>query len=275
MKIYSLSRVLVLPVVLISSIFLYLDYEHSNSLSIWIIVPVLLLVALYVFHGLIDHWWLKKFPVPFDPKLKQWLERYFPFYGIMNDNARTKFENRMTLYHDGRLFQKVGSELGDVGEDIKCMISAHGLLMSMNDSDYLIGDMDRIFLYKHPFPTPMYPYLHNVEVNIEDGVLIFSLEQMTNSILFPKDYFNIAYYAYGVALSEISPKKYDVEVETSLDRFGEIMSITVETMLQQIGLQDVNYKAIHMSLYFSHHESYKKVYTNNAIIFDDVFGTFF
>ncbi|MBK8348424.1 MAG: hypothetical protein IPL08_12655 [Saprospiraceae bacterium] len=120
-------------------------------------------------------------------------------YQQLHESDRSKFEYRMTLYIEGRLFSSVGSELRDVPEDIKCMVAAHGIEMCLGIDDYLIGDMDRIYLYKHPFPTPDFPFLHTVETNIEDGVIILSLEQLTNAVISPETHYNIGYHAYAEA----------------------------------------------------------------------------
>ena len=197
MHIHSITKVLALPLVLMGIVILYWGWNSGERLSILIMVPAVLLVVLYVFHGLFDHWWLSKFPIPFDPQLKSWLIKYFKPYGVMDAATQNKFEYRLGLYLNGRLFQSMGSEIREVPEDVKCMVAAHGVYMFLGKDDYLIGDIDRIFLYKHPFPSPDFPFLHNVEVNTEDGVIILSMEQLKNAVIDSSNYYNTAYHAYA------------------------------------------------------------------------------
>ena len=257
MHIHSFSKVLGLPLAILAVAIAYVSYEISGNISVWIFLPVMLLVVVYVLHGPIDHWWLSKYPVPLDPKLKDWLIKYFPYYHTLSAEEKEIFDYRMTLYLDGRLFKSVGSEQRDVPEDIKCMVAAHGILMSLHHKDYLIGDIDRIFLYKHPFPTPRHQYLHNVEVETEDGVIILSLEQLTNALIHPNDFINIGFYAY--AESFIATQKnitFPVFQEESWSAIETITSLSKDIITQQIGLNTINLTALHMACYFVHRERY-------------------
>lgn len=272
MRIHSFSKILGLPLALVAIVIAYLSYDLDGFISAWIFLPVILLVAVYVFHGPLDHWWLTNYPIPLDPRLKDWLHKYFPYYNNLNEKERELFDYRMILYLDARLFKSVGSEQRDVPEDIKCMIAAHGILISLHQKDYLIGDMDRIFLYKHPFPTPRNQYLHNVETDTEDGVIILSLEQLTLSILHPDKYFNIAFYAYAEAF--IATQKNKIYPEIKDDSWSEISIISGlsrEDIHKQIGLQEINLTALHVALYFVFRNPYKHHLPEYFNVFERVF----
>ena len=129
MRIHSISKVLGFPIVLLTLGILYQSWSSNSSLSAYLLVPAVLIVFLYVFHGPLDHWWLSRFPVPFDPKLKEWLDKYFAPYQKLDPENKKKFEYRSALYLDARLFKSVGSEWRDVPEDIKLMVAAHGIYM--------------------------------------------------------------------------------------------------------------------------------------------------
>ncbi|MGB4958959.1 MAG: zinc-dependent peptidase [Saprospiraceae bacterium] len=259
MQIHSISKLLALPLILIAVVIMYLSYHQYFDVSIYIFIPVTLLVVLYVSHGPFDHWWLSKFPIKFDQNLKAWLTKYFKPYYRLESTLANKFEYRMTLYLEGRLFKAVGSELKEVPEDVKCMIAAHGLNMTLGLDDYLIGDFDRIFLYNHPFPSPDHPYLHTVETNTEDGMIILSLEQATNALLFPEDYYNVVYHGYAEALIHSMD---DILLPDCSDTWDEVLAIshwTKEVILSQTGLKEISILAVHISLYFSFPEAYKVV----------------
>jgi MtfA peptidase len=257
MQIHSFSKVLALPIIFITVVIMYFSYNKPSETSIFILIPVILLVAIYVFHGPLDHWWLSKFPLKFDQKLREWLQKYFEPYNQLDDEFKKLFETRLTLYMAGRLFQSVGAELRNVPEDIKCMVSAHGVMVGLGHKDYLIGDMDRIFLYKHPFPTPDIPFLHSVEVNTEDGVIILSLEQLTNAVLFPSDYYNVGYHAYAEAFLAVHKDLLYPDVTDSWDLITKISNWDQQTILKQTGLESLNLRHIHITLYFSKPDQYK------------------
>jgi hypothetical protein len=258
--IHSITKVLSLPLILILAAMLYNGWSSGNQLSVYLIIPVALLVALYTFHGVIDHWWLTKFPVPFDPKLKDWLTKHFPPYVVLDDELKKKFEFRLGLYINGRLFQSVGKEMRDVPEDIKCMVAAHAVNMTLGIDDYLIGDTDRIFLYKHPFPTPKFPFLHNVETDTEDGVIILSLEQLVNAIIRPDLYYNTAYHAYAEAIMFVNNKtEFPSFPEQTWSDIQNISGWNNETICRQTGYQSVPLQTVHSTIFFTMPQKYKMI----------------
>lgn len=258
MQIHSISKVLSFVLILIGGAIVYFGYSVHHQLSVYIFVPVVFLVVLYVFHGPLDHWFISKYPLKFDTRLREWLIKYFPPYQKMSPEERSLFEYRLTLYMDGRLFQSVGSEMKAVPEDIKCMVAAHGVWMGLGQKDYLLGEMDRIYLYKHPFPTPSFQFLHTVEVNTEDGVIILSLEQLTNAVLYPSDYYNIAYHAYAEAFMFTQKGIIYPDLDMTWAMIEQVSTWSKERFLEQTGMPELSTLPVHISLYFSMPESYQK-----------------
>ncbi|MEZ4909842.1 MAG: zinc-dependent peptidase [Saprospiraceae bacterium] len=267
---YSLSKLLSLPLVILAAIIFF--YAGDGTLSIWIFLPVLLGVALYVFHGPIDYWGMQHFPPKFDPKLLDWLIKNFPQYNEMFENDQKLFQNRLVLYIDSRLFQSVGSELRDVPFDIKAMISAHAVLMGLHHKDLLIGDFDRIFLYKHPFYTPDKKYLHTVETNTEDGVIILSLEQAVNSILSPKHYYNIVFHAYAEAyIFLLGTDSFGDDFSSTMDDAIYEMGFSPAELRTQLGEEILNPIALHITFYFAYSSKYREKFPFQARNLDSIF----
>ncbi len=200
MKIYNLDKIIYLPLVLIAALILYLGESTGNrDMTIWIFVPVVFMVITYLFSPQINFWWHKKYPIPLDPKVRQWLQGYSPFYQSLSSDDQEKYDTRLNLYIEGREFKSVGREVRDVPEDVKGMIGSIPIMMGLHEDDFLIGDWDRVYLYKHPFPSPAYQYLHTVEVNHEDLVIIFSLEHLLPGLVRPQECYNIAIQAFAEA----------------------------------------------------------------------------
>ncbi len=179
---------------------IYLGYQSfmtpNYPYSIYAGIPLVGLMVLYLFRPQIDYWWLSKYPVKFDEKLGEFLRERNPFYASLTGEEKTKFENRLSLYMEGRDFKAVGREQRDIPYDFKAMISAIPIELTMNKEDFLLGDMDRIFVYKHPFPTPGKPYLHTMETHVTDGVIILSLEHFSAAEKNPEEHYNVAWHAY-------------------------------------------------------------------------------
>ncbi len=226
----------------------------------WLIfVPATLLVVLYVFHGPLDHWYLSKFPPLIDPILEKWLNSFFKAYPAFSERIRKRFNDRLMLYLDGRLFYSVGQEKHSLPEDIKCMIAAHGIHMSLGFEDYLIGDMDRIFLYKHPFPSPAHPALHNVEIHVEDGVILLSLEQLQGAVLYPEQYYNTAYHVYADAILATNPEINQELIPDDWSLVERISGWNRESIVSQIGLPSVSAKTVLVVLFFSMPEKFNSI----------------
>ena len=197
MSIHSISHVLMAPLALV---FIYLGYQSFTQLnypySIWMILPLTCLVMLYLFKGQLDYWWLTKYPVKFDEGLARFLMANNSYYENLKGEEKTKFETRLNLYMEGREFKAVGHEQRDVPYDLKALLSSIPVQLTMHKDDFLIGDMDRIFLYKHPFPTPGKQYLHALETHTTDGVIILSLAQFSAAEKEPDKHYNVAWHAY-------------------------------------------------------------------------------
>lgn len=232
----------------------YYSQEYNRDASIYVFIPVILAVSIYVFSGPLDHWWRTKFPLKLDEPIRKWLNKYFPPYVLFSDSQKVKFEERLTLYIEGRLFQAVGAEMEEVPYDFKAMIAAHGVHMALGFDDYLIGDMDRIYMYKHPFPTPKHHPLHSVEVDLEDGVIIINTEQLTNAVIFPDQYYNVAYHAYAESMIFVHKLK---NLPDSWHDLPLVNGFTPELVQHHVGMPVSNPSIAHVALFFTNPESYK------------------
>jgi hypothetical protein len=254
MQIHSLSRALVSVLLLMLLVLYYLYNYVDQKYSVYIFVPAIFGVLLYVFHGPIDHWYREKFPIPFDPKIEAWLVANFPAFSRFDVDQKKLFKDRLSLYTEARLFQSVGSELGEVPDDIQAMVAAHGVHMGLGFKDYLIGDMDRIFLYKHPFPSPMDHRLHSVETHVEDGTIILNTEQLINSIFKPDQFYNIAYHAYAEAMIDIHKMK---GLPDNWYKIMLVSGMSEAEITEQVGIPIPNPGVVHVTCYFSFPEQYK------------------
>ena len=254
MRIHSLSRILSLPIALSILTVLYVSYEleYQNAM-IWILFPLVIASAVVIFQGQIDFWWNERNPVPLDPPISDWLKKYDPYYTSLDPNQRQNYDNRLVMYMQGRAFVSVGREHHDVPNDIQAIIASNAVKMLMSKKDYLLGDMDRIYLYKHPFPTPRHQFLHTVETDIEDGVFIFSLEHLVPGMINPKEHYNIAMHGFAEAFQRVFPKEdFTYLDQITWDQIEEVGYHSKDKILKTIGFNQTDITTVAINHFFTH-----------------------
>ncbi|MDF1698411.1 MAG: hypothetical protein P1U56_21350 [Saprospiraceae bacterium] len=273
MRIYSLSKVLALPVILLLFLILYLEYGLQVSTGYWILLPAVLGVVLYISYGNIDFWFLKKFPVKLDKKVVDLLNQYIPFYRDLNAEDKKRYEAQLSTYISGRSFKSVGSELKNVPYDIRAMIATNAVQIAFYQEDILIGDFDRIFIYKHPFQSPKYKFLHTVETHAEDGVIIYSLEQLMPGITNPELHYNIGMHGYVEAFIKANPAA-PFPPRLNADWF-DVLAISGHSqkkILATVGFENVDMLVVLGTCYFTYPEEFKNRLPELNAELDVLFG---
>lgn len=240
---------------------MYMSYEMDMPyLMYYALIPLIILASLFTFHGQIDFWWSERNPVTLDPPIQFWLSKYDTYYQKLNEEQAKKYENRLVLYMEGRAFQSVGREMHDVPYDIQAIVASSGIKMMMGLDDYLIGDMDRIYLYKHPFPSPRFKFLHTVETDTVDGTFIFSLEHLIPGLIQPDLHYNIAMHGYVDAFIDLN-KDIDFHFlnDVSWESLESICPIRREKVLKTIGFNDVYKITVIINHYFTFSDKFKQV----------------
>ena len=274
MKIYSISKVLAFPFLLLTGFFLFQMFGSKAVDTVLIFIPVVFLTVIYTFHGQIDYWYLKKFPPLLDDKIKKWLITYSPYYNNLKSDQKKEFERRLVLYVEARAFQSVGSkELKEVPFDIKNIIASQAIKMCLGLDDFLIKDMDRIFLYKHPFPTPRFHHLHTVECDVEDGVLIFSSEQGLPGIVNPSLYYNIVLHGFAQAFVLLHPEINFPDVEQlTLQDLEKINGINLNLIKRTLGFEYIDILPVHIVAFFDFSEEYSQKFPKEHGVFCRIFN---
>jgi Mlc titration factor MtfA (ptsG expression regulator) len=238
------------PLMLILFISLYLAWEKDSGYALYVIPSALGLVILYIMHPQIDWWWYNKHPKELDEKVRQLLERHFPFYLELNPEQKTRFRKRMTLFPMAKEFMPRGFET--LPEDIKAMLAANTIMLTFGQKDYLLDKFQTIVVYPKPFPSPQFPRLfHAAEHFAEDGVLLFSAEQLMLGSLQAQQYFNIVLYE----LARIYPLHFPHLVlpelpANSWETLASISGFSKAIIEQTIGLPEPDIQAVAMCHFF-------------------------
>ena len=198
MQIHSVTRFIAAPFILALVYVFYqssVSYEFRDAYGFLVFPLVIIAVAFYIFSPQIDFWYHEKYPVNLDKQVVEWLEKHFPFYQQLNEDEQQQFRERLSLFMEAKEFSMMKQEMIAMPEDMKMIISAHAISVSFAHEDYLLNRFDRIIAYTHPFPTPFYKHLHNVEVEENDGVVLFNFEQIISSLRSEPSY-NVALHGF-------------------------------------------------------------------------------
>lgn len=247
------------PFILGAIVLLYFIFFLGRQDLVYYLTPfILILLSIYFKSNDINYWYHKKYPPKLDPAIINWLSNFFPFYKELSEEDMEKFEFRLALYLEGRAFKLVlMKEQKNIPEDFKAIIAAHAIHMTMDMKNYLLEPYERIFCYNHPFPSPEKQFLHTVEVQTEDKVILISLEQLMLGINHPDKFYNLAYHAYAEILLDLKSKKNFPEM--TWENIETISDYSKENILNLTGYQDLDLSAVLLTLFFS-----KKEQFNNA-----------
>jgi hypothetical protein len=257
MKIRSLSFVLAIPLVIAAIVITIMTFGDFTGRFIYVLIPIVGLVAIYSGYGQIDYWYLKRYPYPLDDRIKNWLVQKNDFYNSLNSQDRVEFENRLSNYLFAREFNiRIGQENSELAEDVKAAIASECIMITFGQEDSLLGDFDRIYFYKNAFPTPNMPFLHTYEVEKTDQMIILAHDQAIQGIHYP-NVLNIALQAYIEAYISLYPnKEYPVVHDYGYRIPCEIIGQSKDDMLKTTGHTSIDILALHINAYFTNKTKY-------------------
>lgn len=275
MRIYSFSKLLSLPLILAAGYFLIRMFsgDHRGEPP-YVLIPITLLVVLYNFYGNIDFWWLKKYPIPLDDKILQWLQNYLPYYNDLDEERKAEFDRRLVLYVDVRQFKVIkNKDTDEVPFDIKNILASQAVRLLLGQKDFLLKDMDRIYLYKHPFPSPAHQFLHTYEIDVIDGVIILSLEQALPGITNPRVHYNITLHAFAESFVNLySQYTYPAVEKYGWEGLEKLDFIDKNVIISTCGYPDLDLLPVHIVAFFEFPNDYKKQFPEAFNSFDEIFN---
>ena len=247
----TLSKLLSIPAVAVLILLLYLTWEYDDSYSWYLIPAALSLVVIYIMQPQLDWWWYNRYPPRLDDPMRQLLSRYFPFYQQLLPKDRLRFEQRVALFPIAKEF--IPKAMESVPDDVRTIIAANAVQLTFGQKDYLLSKFERIVIYRQPFPSPQYPQKrHASELYEEDGVLLFSIDQMLAGALNSQKNFNLALYEWSRVFIRSFPKKnYPVFDDFIWEKLEAISGFTEEFVKQYVGLDELETVAVAIVLYYT------------------------
>ncbi len=274
MKIHSLSYLIATPFVILVSVLGYFVFlENQNQYVIPLLIFVIIIVALYMFQPQIDFYYYKKNPRLLGHKDRLLLKNVSSFYNSLNETQREKFEKKVYIFMRAKDFKWVKKEKENLPQDMKLLVAANAIQISMALEDYLYSEFDNYFVYSHPFPTPDKQFLHSVEVNFEDKTAIFDLDAIMKSQNIDNKVFNVALFAFAEIFIHLYPNKNypDIDKNTFWTNIESISTITKDSIISTIGYEPEPLLPVLIVIFFMYPDDFKSVlpnqYDNLCVIF--------
>lgn len=275
MRIHRLSFILTVPFAMILVIMGYFIFKQPDSnLLAFALIPLTPLMLIYLFSPQIDYWWLTKHPVELEDKIKNLLSNINPIYDKLSPEETVEFDNRLSLFVAAREYSGKGMESDniDVPHDIKMMISQIPVTLTMYKNKNSFKDWERVILYKHPFPSPRYKFLHTMETFAEDGVIILSLEHVERALMQKGEHYDVGWHAYAEAYMRANPREQFPDLPDNIwESIEKISPQDQRTILATLGFKEVDVMAILINLYFNYSDTFRSELPDIARSFDAIF----
>ncbi len=267
-----LSRILSIPFIIGAGVFIFLTIYQDELWAPYIVPCILALIVLYFLEPQIDWWWYQKFPPELDERLRELMVKNHPYYQNLSLAEKQRFRSRMALYMEAQGFIPKGPE--KLPEDVKGFIAANAVQITFGKTDFLFHPFERIVVYFQPFPSPqIQEHWHTSELYEEDGVFLFSAQEMIMGTTRHGDFYNIGLHEYGNAFTKLY-NKHDFPAESELDWkiLETISSLSLDHIKKTIGLPEIPIIPVSIHHFFVFPEKFKEklpaLYEKYTLIFN-------
>ena len=269
----SLSRLLALPFALIIIlVFTYGDLASFGLSTVLVLISLIALALAYVFNKQIDIWWYKRKPPKLDKPLVAWISIYSNFYKGLSDLQKRNFQDRIATFNQIKNFTLKGKRDYQLEEDIKTIISHEMARVTFGRPKDLLEEMDNIIVYNHPFATPNVQSLHALELYPQDGVIVYSKEQLVNGFLNPKVHLNISLLAAVMTFIQLNPRlAYPSVTNLEVDEIYNRFELKQETFFQMLGVDWLNKLDLLCFCYFSFPDRMREYFPEEFDDLNDIF----
>lgn len=276
MRIHSISKILLLPLAVAAAYIIYRAYnssDYTDPLNYWLLPIAVIGMIIHLMKPQIDHWWHKKNPPKLAPFISDWLNKYSSFYNGLSEEDKAKFRERLSIYLESREFTLMREEAGQLPEDFKA-IAAHNIIqLTFGQEDYLLDPYERVVAYSHAFPSPKMQFLHTVEVDDEDGVIILSTEHLFPGMINQENFYNIGMHAYVEAfLSKHKKASLPSLPEDITSQLEKISKHQIEKVKATIGYDVKNMHIMAITYFFTFPSSFKEELPNLYDAYATVFN---
>jgi len=260
-----LSRLLALPfILLIIYYFTYGQFQSEYYDELILIPSIVIIVLLYVFNEQINKWWWKVRPLSLEPRIQSWIETYSTFYQGLEDSQKKRAERQISKLMLIKEFTLKSKKDYQLEEDMKTIIAHEMFRLTSGLDNYIYPSCEHIVMYNHSFATPDYEFLHSIEFNREDGVLILARDATINGFNIGLDHFNVAMYGAIIMFIHENPRldypvTKDIDALTICDQLG----LNLESIEAHVGQGLISPLALIIYVYIEFPAKLEENYSNN------------
>ncbi len=267
------SKILAIPFLLIVSIAGYYSWKVDDSYVFFILPFFFILALIYILAPQIDWWWYERYPPDVDKPVRKMLEKVNPFYNRLTPQDQTRFRQRLAMFVMGVNFIPKGWDI--IPEDVKFAIAANAIQLNFHQADLLFEEYENVVVYPTAFPSPQYPkHLHSSEVFKEDGVLLFSAQEVMHGAIKPRQYYNVALHEYvKVFMDKFPAPSLPIFTEEDWSALGKVSHLQEINIRQILNVPDIDPTIVAATLYHSFPEGFKKTFPEQALQLGTIFGS--
>ncbi len=274
MKIHSITSLISLPFVIAAFYYGYLTFVLDDpNTFIYFFIVILITIILHVFFPQIDYYWYSKHPQRLQDKEQEILRLTSTYYNSLSEEDKKIFENRVYIFMRAKEFKWVREEQKNLPIDMKLIIAANAIQLTLRKEDFLYDKYDYYFAYNHPFPTPEMQFLHSVEVNHEDKMAIFNIEYLMQAQNVNNKIFNIGLFAFAeiflklnskITLSSIDKNQFWHDME-------KVSGISRDSVINHIGYEPSSLYPVMITIFFMFPKSFEALFPKRFEEFSNVF----
>jgi hypothetical protein len=147
----------------------------------------------------------------------------------------------------------------EVPPDVKGIVAASAVQLTFGHEDYLLHPFEHVVIYPHPFPSPQHPEeWHVCEHFEEDGVIMFSAEQLVPGFLEPHRFLNIGLYEFARVFMRQHPAvRFPLITAEHWPELEAISNFPKDKTIQYIGLREIDLTALAVVYFFDFEGKFK------------------
>lgn len=201
----SPSRLIAFPFVLFLILFFTTGIIENDRLAFaFLAISIIAMVLIYVFHHQINQIIWNRIPPKLDAKTRAWLLKSSRLYNSLSAVELQRIDYRLSLFMRTKNFVAKREKEYSLEEDVKAMVSLGFVVLTRGRIKYLFENYDQIVVYDHPFASPEKQFLHALELHHEDGVIIFSREQLLLGFYQSEKFLDLSVLAASIAFVYIN-----------------------------------------------------------------------
>jgi len=268
------SRFLAMPFIIGGIILILLAFK-TQAYVIYMLIPAIALMGIYVLHPQIDWWWFNKFPPRLDKKGQAFLARFMPFYQKLDELEKDKLHQRIALIELATDFSSMAEV--DLPNDAMVAFAATQAQLTFGLEEYLIKGYEKVIYYPGAFPSPKYPEHFHLSENFEEETtngFIFSLQYALQAFLNPQQYYNIVLHEQAQVFIKNHPDWAWPQLnDQTWEELEKISSFPTEHLKNTINRPDFELLPAAITYFFSFPEKFEQALPTLYITFQELFRT--